>query len=73
MPFKIDLDICGESVECDAVIMSCESGYMGLYVESLAGGESGQCLDDLPWYDHVNKLIIDAYLQSVGEWYGKVY
>lgn len=65
MGFKIDLVICGESVECEALIGKDEYGYKGFYVEDLNMGDS--CIIELACLDHVNEFIIDDYLESVGE------
>ncbi len=71
MAFKIDLDICGESVECEAeIILTGDADeYMGCEIVSLVMVLE-HCESDIIGItdsDEINKLIIDAYLESVGE------
>lgn len=65
MGFKIDLPICGELVECDVLIIKDEHGYKGFHVEEITIDLDS--IVDLTQLDHVNKYIIDGYLESVGE------
>lgn len=71
MGFKIDLEICGKSVECEADIeetFNC-CDYKGFEVSTLAMilNSSEEDITCITHDDDINKFIIDAYLESVGE------
>lgn len=72
MGFKIDLEICGQSVECKAEIAKCgvfDYSYNGFEIASLVIVENSGYSDitGITDIDEINKFIIDSYLESVGE------
>ena len=68
MGFKIDLEICGNIIELEFEI---EAGVDGLFVDSVSACNlrSSDSVDISEIIDLVGmeKTVIDAYLESVGE------
>ena len=68
MGFKIDLDICGNIIELEFEI---ESGVDGLFVDSVSAcnlrGSDSVDISEIIDLAGMEKTVIDAYLESVGE------